>query len=119
MTSSTAPCVVDHGGGRHTGASGWTPARLCSWTTWTHCASPACRSRPLGLTPGDLHWWEVTAREARRLLRAHHPEACAELTAGPRTLVPLGHTGSFSGSSAEAFGSMALSRPRSRPVPRP
>jgi HEXXH motif-containing protein len=73
---------------------------------------PGVPERPLGLTADDLRWWETTAREACRLLRAHHPETCAELSAGPRTLVPLGSTGSFSGSSAEAFGSMALSRPR-------
>jgi HEXXH motif-containing protein len=73
---------------------------------------PGVPERPLGLTADDLHWWESTAREACRLLRAHHPETCAELAVGPRTVVPLGRTGSFSGSSAEAFGSMALSRPR-------
>ncbi|MFI6851118.1 HEXXH motif domain-containing protein [Streptomyces sp. NPDC050416] len=73
---------------------------------------PGVPERPLGLTADDLRWWEATAREACRLLRNHHPGAFAELAAGTRTLVPLGPTGSFSGSSAEAFGSMALSRPR-------
>lgn len=61
----------------------------------------------------DVRWWEATAREACRLLRAHHPGTYAELVAGPRTLVPVDRPGSFSGSSAEAFGAMTLSRPRS------
>jgi HEXXH motif-containing protein len=74
---------------------------------------PGVPERPLGLLPGDLHWWEATARESCRLLRDHHPGTYAELAAGPRTLVPVDRPGSFSGSSAEAFGAMALSRPRS------
>jgi HEXXH motif-containing protein len=74
---------------------------------------PGVPGRPLGLTAEDLRWWRATAREACRLLRAHHPRTYAELAAGPRTLVPVDRPGSFSGSSAEAFGAMALSRPRS------
>ncbi|KOV99112.1 hypothetical protein ADK65_19450 [Streptomyces sp. NRRL B-1140] len=74
---------------------------------------PGVPEGPLGLTPGDLHRWEATAQGACRLLRDHHPGTYAELTAGPRTLVPVDRPGSFSGSSAEAFGAMALSRPRS------
>ncbi|QWB21752.1 MULTISPECIES: HEXXH motif-containing putative peptide modification protein [Streptomyces] len=73
---------------------------------------PGVPERPLGLTTDDLRWWEATTREACDTLRSHHPVTYAELAAGPRTLVPLDSTGSFSGSSAEAFGSMALSRPR-------
>ncbi|MET9758915.1 HEXXH motif-containing putative peptide modification protein [Streptomyces sp. NPDC006372] len=73
---------------------------------------PGVPERPLGLTADELRWWEAMTREACRLLRAHHPETYAELAAGPRTLVPLGSSGGFSGSSAEAFGAMALSRPR-------
>ncbi|MCF0080003.1 HEXXH motif domain-containing protein [Streptomyces lomondensis] len=73
---------------------------------------PGVPERPLGLTADELRWWEIMVEEACGLLRADHPETYAELAAGPRTLVPLGRTGSFSGSSAEAFGSMALSPPR-------
>ncbi|MFC9126504.1 HEXXH motif-containing putative peptide modification protein [Streptomyces sp. NPDC057099] len=73
---------------------------------------PGVPERPLGLAADDLRWWEATTREACDILRSHHPGTYAELAAGPRTLVPLDSTGSFSGSSAEAFGSMALSRPR-------
>ncbi|WND16791.1 aKG-HExxH-type peptide beta-hydroxylase [Streptomyces violaceus] len=73
---------------------------------------PGVPEQPLGLAADDLRWWEATTREACDTLRSHHPGTYAELAAGPRTLVPLDSTGSFSGSSAEAFGSMALSRPR-------
>ena len=74
---------------------------------------PGVPARPLGLPEDELCRWQSTAREACRLLRAHHPQTYAELVAGPRTLVPVDRPGSFSGSSAEAFGAMALSRPRS------
>ncbi|MFC9503088.1 aKG-HExxH-type peptide beta-hydroxylase [Streptomyces sp. NPDC057002] len=73
---------------------------------------PGVQEPPLGLTADELRWWQATTREACDILRSHHPVTYAELAAGPRTLVPLDSSGSFSGSSAEAFGSMALSRPR-------
>ncbi|MFK0172554.1 HEXXH motif domain-containing protein [Streptomyces sp. NPDC090306] len=66
---------------------------------------------PLGLSTDDVRRWSRTAREAARLLRADHPRTYAELAAGTRTLVPLGGGGTTSGSSAEAFGCVALSRP--------
>ncbi|MFI6370667.1 aKG-HExxH-type peptide beta-hydroxylase [Streptomyces sp. NPDC050546] len=73
---------------------------------------PGVPEQPLGLAADDLRWWQAMTREACDTLRSHHPRTYAELAAGPRTLVPLGSSGNFSGSSAEAFGSMALSRPR-------
>ncbi|MFJ3928355.1 aKG-HExxH-type peptide beta-hydroxylase [Streptomyces sp. NPDC090022] len=76
-------------------------------------AFPAAAGRPGGLDADETHRWASRAREATELLRRDHPEFYAELAAGPRLLVPLPGTGrgSVSGSSAETFGSMALSLP--------
>ncbi|WP_240634763.1 MULTISPECIES: aKG-HExxH-type peptide beta-hydroxylase [Streptomyces] len=74
---------------------------------------PYAVGRPGALGADEVHRWTAVARDACRLLRADHPEAYAELAAGPRLLVPLTGTarGSVSGSSAETFGCVALSLP--------
>lgn len=66
-----------------------------------------------GLGTGETPQWEAVARRAAGLLRVHHPEPYEELAAGPVMLVPLAHRGpgQTSGSSAESFGCVALSRP--------
>ncbi|MBO1330024.1 HEXXH motif-containing putative peptide modification protein [Streptomyces sp. VRA16 Mangrove soil] len=76
---------------------------------------PGAVGGPLALGTDELNRWQATARDAVRLLRAEHPLLHAELAAGPRVLVPLpgGGRGNVSGSSAETFGCVALSRPRS------
>ncbi|MFF3375171.1 HEXXH motif domain-containing protein [Streptomyces sp. NPDC002680] len=74
---------------------------------------PHSAPHPEGLA--ETRRWAAHAQDACRLLRADHPEAYAELAAGPHLLVPLtrpGH-GNRSGSSAETFGCMALSPPTS------
>jgi len=76
---------------------------------------PHSAPHPEGLGPAEVRRWAAQAEDACRLLRADHPEAYAELAAGPHLLVPLtrpGH-GNRSGSSAETFGCMALSPPTS------
>ncbi|MFE2584257.1 aKG-HExxH-type peptide beta-hydroxylase [Streptomyces sp. NPDC059378] len=69
--------------------------------------------RPDGLDADEIHHWVTAAREACELLRADHPDLYEELAAGPRQLVPLTGTGqgTVSGSSAETFGCVAMSRP--------
>ncbi|NEA61824.1 HEXXH motif domain-containing protein [Streptomyces sp. SID12488] len=76
---------------------------------------PHSARHPDGISAAEARRWATPARGACRLLRADHPEAYAELAAGPHLLVPLtrpGH-GNRSGSSAETFGCMALSPPTS------
>ncbi|WP_371659749.1 HEXXH motif domain-containing protein [Streptomyces sp. NBC_00280] len=76
---------------------------------------PHSAHHPDGLSAAEARRWAGPARGACRILRADHPEAYAELAAGPHLLVPLtrpGH-GNRSGSSAETFGCMALSPPTS------
>ncbi|TLS44133.1 HEXXH motif domain-containing protein [Streptomyces montanus] len=78
------------------------------------CFPKASRYRA-GLGADEVSRWTAVAREACRLLRADHEDQYAELAAGPRLLVPLTSPGrgNVSGSSAETFGCMALSLPRS------
>ncbi|MFF4850477.1 aKG-HExxH-type peptide beta-hydroxylase [Streptomyces sp. NPDC001194] len=66
----------------------------------------------------EAHRWAARAEAACALLRADHPQPYAELAAGPWLLVPLRAParGIVSGSSAETFGSMALSLPPSGTV---
>lgn len=68
---------------------------------------------PDDLDADEVRRWAAVAREACGLLRADHPEVYTELAAGPRLLVPLAGRGqgTVSGSSAETFGCVALSRP--------
>jgi HEXXH motif-containing protein len=76
---------------------------------------PHSAHHPDGISAAEARRWAAPARGACRILRADHPEAYAELAAGPHLLVPLtrpGH-GNRSGSSAETFGCMALSPPTS------
>ncbi|MFG3292633.1 aKG-HExxH-type peptide beta-hydroxylase [Streptomyces sp. NPDC048179] len=74
---------------------------------------PNAAPHPADLGAGETRHWETVAREACALLRADLPQAYAELAAGPLLLVPLVSRGpgQVSGSSAEAFGCVALSRP--------
>lgn len=78
-----------------------------------HAYFPDAAPHPADLDDGNTAHWEGAARQAYALLRADHPLAHEELAAGPRLLVPLvNHApGQVSGSSAEAFGCVALSRP--------
>ncbi|MFJ8112666.1 aKG-HExxH-type peptide beta-hydroxylase [Streptomyces sp. NPDC096132] len=57
--------------------------------------------------------WRAAVRAGCAMLRAEHPESYEELAAGPRLLVPLVTTdrGSASGSTAETFGCVGMSRP--------
>ncbi|MFI2431935.1 HEXXH motif domain-containing protein [Streptomyces sp. NPDC018693] len=74
---------------------------------------PNAAPHPQSLAAGEARHWAVVARDACALLRANHPEVYEELAAGRWLLVPLTNrgTGQASGSSAEAFGCVALSRP--------
>ncbi|MFE2878064.1 HEXXH motif-containing putative peptide modification protein [Streptomyces roseus] len=74
---------------------------------------PAAAARAVHPDAEEAHRWAVVARAGCALLRADHPRAHAELAAGPWLLVPLRAParGIVSGSSAETFGSMALSLP--------
>ncbi|MFG2951566.1 aKG-HExxH-type peptide beta-hydroxylase [Streptomyces adustus] len=74
---------------------------------------PNAVHRPDGLDADELRRWVTAAREACALLRADHPELYEELAAGTRQLVPLTAPGqgTVSGSSAETFGCVAMSRP--------
>ncbi|WP_432139205.1 MULTISPECIES: HEXXH motif domain-containing protein [unclassified Streptomyces] len=74
---------------------------------------PNAAPHPESLGPDEVRYWTAVAREACALLRTDHPEVYEELAAGPRLLVPLVNRGrgQASGSSAEAFGCVALSRP--------
>lgn len=76
---------------------------------------PGAVPQPGAIGADDLRRWRSTAHEAYRLLRTDHPVPYAELTAGPRVLVPLTRVGpgSVSGSSAETFGCVAMSLPNS------
>ncbi|POX48910.1 HEXXH motif domain-containing protein [Streptomyces sp. Ru71] len=75
---------------------------------------PHAADRPDGIGPQEAGAWAAVAREACALLRADHPEVYEELAAGERLLVPLTRPGPgiVSGSSAETFGCLALSLPR-------
>ncbi|MFF4833639.1 HEXXH motif domain-containing protein [Streptomyces sp. NPDC001315] len=68
---------------------------------------------PDGLGADEVRRWSAVAQEACGLLHADHPELYAELAAGGRLLVPLTNPGrgTVSGSSAETFGCVAMSRP--------
>ncbi|MEV6582945.1 HEXXH motif-containing putative peptide modification protein [Streptomyces sp. NPDC051582] len=74
---------------------------------------PAAAARAVHPGAEEAHRWAARAQAACALLRADHPQAYAELAAGPWLLVPLRAParGIVSGSSAETFGSMALSLP--------
>lgn len=71
--------------------------------------------RPYRLSEDELRLWRSTAAGAMRLLRARHTDYAAELDAGLRTLTPLplaeGSSARRSGSTAEMFGGVTLSRP--------
>ncbi|MEU3840400.1 HEXXH motif-containing putative peptide modification protein [Streptomyces sp. NPDC028635] len=75
---------------------------------------PHAADLPDGIGPREARAWAAVAREACALLRADHPEVYEELAAGERLLVPLARPGPgiVSGSSAETFGCVALSLPR-------
>ncbi|MFF8606215.1 aKG-HExxH-type peptide beta-hydroxylase [Streptomyces sp. NPDC015346] len=79
---------------------------------------PSASGRPGELAADEVRAWASGARGACALLRADHPDVHAELAAGPRLLVPLTGTGrgNVSGSSAETFGCMAMSLPRTASV---
>ncbi|MFF7978646.1 HEXXH motif-containing putative peptide modification protein [Streptomyces sp. NPDC007901] len=78
-----------------------------------HPYFPNAAPHPADLGAEETRHWETVAREACALLRADLPQAYAELAAGPLLLVPLVSRGpgQVSGSSAEAFGCVALSPP--------
>ena len=71
--------------------------------------------RPYRLPEDELRVWRATAAGAMRLLRARHADYAAELDAGLRTLTPVpfaeGSSAGRSGSAAEMFGGVTLSRP--------
>ncbi|WP_030155344.1 aKG-HExxH-type peptide beta-hydroxylase [Streptomyces sp. NRRL S-244] len=79
---------------------------------------PAAAGRAVHPDADEAQRWAAGAKAACGLLRAGHPETYAELAAGPWLLVPLRAParGIVSGSSAETFGSMALSLPSSGTV---
>ncbi|MZD04417.1 HEXXH motif domain-containing protein, partial [Streptomyces sp. SID5785] len=76
------------------------------------CFQRAVRA-PDGMPEGEVRHWRHTARAAVDLLAADHAELHAELAAVPWVLVPLvdAVSGTVSGSNAETFGCLALSRP--------
>ncbi|MBX9359786.1 HEXXH motif domain-containing protein [Streptomyces sp. WAC04114] len=67
------------------------------------------------LPEDELRLWRSTAAGAMSLLRARHTDYAAELDEGLRTLTPLplteGSPAGRSGSAAEMFGGVTLSRP--------
>ncbi|MBR8638990.1 radical SAM protein [Streptomyces tuirus] len=71
--------------------------------------------RPYRLPEDELRVWRSTAEGAMRLLRDRHADYAAELDAGLRTLTPVpvaeGSRARHSGSAAEMFGGVTLSRP--------
>ncbi|MBT2443846.1 HEXXH motif domain-containing protein, partial [Streptomyces sp. ISL-36] len=79
---------------------------------------PSASGRPDDLDTDEVRPWASGARGASGMLRADHPEVYAELSAGPRLLVPLNGPGrgNVSGSSAETFGCMAMSLPQGADV---
>jgi HEXXH motif-containing protein len=74
---------------------------------------PGAAHRPDGLGAKEVRLWRSVTRDACALLRTDHPQEYAELAAGPRLLVPLDNPGRgcVSGSNAETFGCVAMSRP--------
>ncbi|MFF8594192.1 HEXXH motif domain-containing protein [Streptomyces sp. NPDC015220] len=97
---------------------GWWPLRTVAGpgvvlddTDAVATAGPA----PVRVSREELRAWRAGTADALRLLRARHAEYAGELAAGLRSLVPVptddGDTAHHSGSSAEMFGGVALSRP--------
>jgi HEXXH motif-containing protein len=78
-------------------------------------AVTTAQAAPARLTGAELRSWRAEAGAALRLLRARHAEYAGEVAAGLRALTPVtrddGDTAHHSGSSAEMFGGVALSRP--------
>lgn len=101
-----------HGGRTLTGADTGAPLVLGALDP---TCFPGAVPQPGAIGADDLRRWRSTAQDAYRLLRTDHPVPYAELTAGPRVLVPLTRVGpgSVSGSSAETFGCVAMSLPNS------
>ncbi|MFS4104809.1 aKG-HExxH-type peptide beta-hydroxylase [Streptomyces sp. PD-S100-1] len=70
---------------------------------------------PARLSAAEVRSWRTGAAFALRLLRARHAGHAGELAAGLRSLMPVpvddGDGAHHSGSSAEMFGGVALSRP--------
>ncbi|MFF9623359.1 aKG-HExxH-type peptide beta-hydroxylase [Streptomyces griseosporeus] len=62
---------------------------------------------------GEVRAWQAAAAVALRVLRVRHPGYAGEVAAGLRALVPLpGDAGAHrSGSAAERFGGVTLTRP--------
>ncbi|WP_416983346.1 aKG-HExxH-type peptide beta-hydroxylase [Streptomyces sp. T028] len=69
--------------------------------------------RPPGPRTPEVGRWRAVARPGCAMLRAEHPETYGELAADTRLLVPLVRSGqgSVSGSTAEMFGCVGMSRP--------
>ncbi|MFE2262402.1 aKG-HExxH-type peptide beta-hydroxylase [Streptomyces griseosporeus] len=67
------------------------------------------------LGAGEVRAWQAEAAAALRLLRVRHPGYAGEVAAGLRALVPLpaGAGAHRSGSAAERFGGVTLTRPAS------
>ncbi|GHF41120.1 aKG-HExxH-type peptide beta-hydroxylase [Streptomyces griseosporeus] len=67
------------------------------------------------LGDGEVRAWQAGAAAALRLLRVRHPGYASEVAAGLRALVPLpADAGAHrSGSAAERFGGVTLTRPAS------
>ncbi|MGW8777706.1 aKG-HExxH-type peptide beta-hydroxylase [Streptomyces sp. NPDC055796] len=110
-----------HGGDRWRGARPLAtlgPGAALVLDTLDPPSFPAAAGRASHPDAQEARRWATQAEAACGLLRADHPEAYAELAAGSWLLVPLRAParGIVSGSSAETFGSMALSLPPSGTV---
>ncbi|MFE8963418.1 HEXXH motif domain-containing protein [Streptomyces iakyrus] len=101
---------------------GWWPLRGATPGPQTSCLLDdvdqvvvTAAERPYRLPEDELRLWRATAAGAMRLLRARHADYAAELDAGLRTLTPVplagGTSAGHSGSAAEMFGGVTLSRP--------
>ncbi|MFQ6147806.1 HEXXH motif domain-containing protein [Streptomyces seoulensis] len=95
---------------------GWWPLRaVAAGGVVLDDADPADGTAPARLSAAELRSWRTQTALALRLLRTRHAGYAAELAAGLRALTPVakddGDRAHHSGSSAEMFGGVALSRP--------